>query len=378
MIPVSKLVAGSGTVSERLGVRRPRSSGWRPPIVFWNLTWNCNLKCVHCYINAVPGGRPGELSREEALSIAMQLVEARVPLVVLSGGEPLLRPDIWDVIEALEGVRVGLSSNGTLVTRKVAENLAAAGISYVGVSLDSADPRVHDKIRGVKGAFERALEGAINARDAGLDVGLRVTVMKGNMDDALGVLRIAEEHGFPRVAVYLVDSVGRARLDPGLLPSRDEVRRLVDKLAEEARRLAGKVEIILVRASFAGVYLALKAARGDEEKLRKMLTLIPEAGCGARSVSIYPDGTVRPCQFIEHVVLGSLRRARFAEIVNPENPRLRPFLEPWRLLRGPRCSRCRFKEYCGGGSRGRALAATGDFWGDDPLCFLNDDEIGVN
>ena len=358
MIPVSKLVAGSGTVSERLGVRRPRGTGWRPPIVFWNLTWNCNLKCVHCYINAVPGGRPGELGREEALRVARELVDAGVPLVVLSGGEPLLRPDFWDILSALEGVRVGLSTNGTLITRSVAEKLAASGVSYVGVSLDSANPEVHDKIRGVRGAFRRALEGALNARDAGLDVGLRVTVMRGNLGDAVGVLRIAEEHGFPRVAVYLVDSVGRARLDPGLLPSREEV--------------------ILVRAPFAGVYLALREARGDPERLKRLLVMIPEAGCGARSVSIYPDGTVRPCQFIEHVVLGNLRRERFLDIVSPGNPRLKPFLEPWRYLRGPRCSRCRFREYCGGGSRGRALAATGDFWGDDPLCFLSDEEIGVS
>lgn len=378
MIPVSKLVAGLGTVSERLGVRKPRGGGRRPPIVFWNLTWNCNLKCIHCYINAVPGGRPGELNREEALEVAGQLVEAGVPLVVLSGGEPLMRPDIWDIIEALDGVRVGLSSNGTLITKSVAERLVSAGVSYVGVSLDSAKPEVHDRIRGVRGAFRRALEGAVNARDAGLDVGLRVTVMRGNMGDALSVLRLAEEHGFPRVAIYLVDSVGRARLDPSLLPSPGEVRRLVDALAEEAKRLAGRVEVILVRAPFAGVYLALREARGDPERLGRLLSLVPEAGCGARSVSIYPDGTVRPCQFIEHVVLGSLRRERFEDIVSPRNPRLRPFLEPWRHLRGTRCSRCRFKEYCGGGSRGRALAATGDFWGDDPLCFLSDDEIGVN
>jgi len=378
LIPVSKLVAGSGTVSERLAVRRPRGGGRRPPIVFWNLTWNCNLRCVHCYINAVPGGRPGELGREEALSVARQLVEAGVPLVVLSGGEPLLRRDFWDIVGALDGVRVGLSSNGTLIGRSVAERLAAAGVAYVGVSIDSPDPAVHDRIRGVPGSFRRALEGALNALDAGLDVGLRVTVMKGNMGDALGVVRLAEEHGIPRVAVYLVDSVGRARLDPGLLPEPGEVRWLVDRLAEEARRLAGRVEIVLVRAPFAGVYLALREARSDPERLEKLLTLIPEAGCGARSVSIYPDGTVRPCQFIEHVVLGDLRREEFRRIIDPGNPRLRPFLEPWRHLRGPRCSRCRFREYCGGGSRGRALAVTGDFWGDDPLCFLDDEVVGVS
>ena len=373
MIPVSTLVAGKGTVSERLGVRR---RGGGKPIVFWNITWACNLRCVHCYINAGPTPGPGELGRDEALRVAKELIDYGVPMVVLSGGEPLIRRDFWDILGVLSGgTRVGVSTNGTLITRSTAKRLANYGVSYVGISLDSHRPEVHDSIRGVKGAFKAALRGALNAISEGLDVGFRITVMKGNLHDAIGVVRLAEEHGIPRVAVYLVDAVGRARRDKSLYPSPGEVRKLVERLTEEARRLAGRVEIILVRAPFAGVYLALNESRGDGERLRRLLSLVPEAGCGARSVSIYPDGTVRPCQFIENVVVGDLKREKVEDVLSPSNPRLRPFIEPWLYLRGPRCSRCRFKRVCGGGSRARAEALNGDFWGDDPLYFLPEEVI---
>ena len=376
MIPLSVIVSGRGTVSFRIkGVHNPRKpsrfSEELRPVVFWNITYKCNLKCIHCYIDAGPTSSRPELAMDEVLRVASEIRSLGIPLVVFTGGEPLVSPKFWKIAEYLSGgTRLALSSNGTLITRSVAARLKRLGFSYVGVSLDSVNPENHDKFRGARGAFKAAVRGIKALQEEGISTGLRITVYKGNLGEIPGFLELAYNLGIERVAVYLLDTVGRARAIKHLLPSPEEVKELVDTLIEEARKYSGLMEIVLVRANFAGVYLAKKLARTPEEE-KLILGMIKSQGdCGRRAISIYPDGSVKPCQFIDTVTIGNLRRQSLKEILSPTNEALKPFLEPYKYLRGPNCSTCPYKQYCGGGSRGRAEVFYGDFWGDDPLCFL--------
>ena len=378
MIPLSVMVNGRGTVSTRIKGRyhrgRPsRFTSLLRPVVFWNLTYRCNLRCEHCYIRAGPNVERPELSLEQALSVGRQIIEQGIPLVVFTGGEPLMSEKFWRLAEMFhrEGrPKTSVSTNGTLITPEVAERLRALGVQYVGVSLDSLDPETHDRFRGARGAWRRAVEGMRNSVAAGIPTGLRVTVTRWNLGEVPRMVDFAAELGLQRVSVYLLDTIGRAEGLLRDLPGPGELRGLVDMLMEKAREYDGVLEILLVRMNFAGVYLADRLSRTRREFLEYLELVGHQGDCGRKTISIYPDGTVRPCQFLEPIVVGDLRRQSLREILTPENPRLRPFMESHRHLRGPKCGSCPFRAVCGGGSRNRALAATGDFWGDDPACFI--------
>ncbi len=379
MIPVTVMVTGKATVSKRIkggyGLGKPsRFTSVLRPVVFWNITYRCNLRCKHCYISAMPDPGRFELPVEKVVDIAEQIAEHGIPLVVFSGGEPLLSKSFWAAAEKLAGYekpKLALSSNGTLITREVAKQLRRLGFTYIGVSIDSADPRRHDEFRGVRGAFEAAINGIRNAVAEGIDVGIRMTITRENVSEIESVLELAEKLGVRRVSIYVLDTVGRGREIVDLLPSPEQLRSFVDKLIELSKRYSNSLEILLVRANFAGIYIASRLARSRDEFLKYLELVEAQGDCGRKTVSIYPDGTVRPCQFLENIVIGDLRRQKLSEILSPDNPLLKPFLEVHKHLRGPRCSRCPFRRICGGGSRNRALVVNGDFWGDDPLCFID-------
>ena len=377
MIPVTVMVTGKGTVSTRLkghyGRGRPsRFTDVLRPVVFWNITYQCNLRCAHCYIRALAEKRPDELTTSEAVRVAKEIVELGSPLVIFSGGEPLLRRDLFDIAEVFRGTRTrpALSTNGTLIDEEMADRLKRYGFVYIGVSLDSTNPEWHDKFRGVKGAFEAAVRGIKASVEAGLPTGIRTTVTKDNVEDALKMLDLAEELGVQRISYYILDTVGRGVGLQDYLPSHEQLRYFADRLIKEAERREG-IEIEIVRANFLGIYIADKLASNKDEFMEYLAMLQGQGDCGRKTVSIYPAGDVHPCQFIDWVTLGNVREQSLREMLNPENPKLKPYLEVWRMLRGERCSRCPFRYICGGGSRSRARILTGDEWGDDPLCFIN-------
>ena len=379
VIPLSVMVTGRGTVSTRIKGRyhrgRPsRFTSLLRPVVFWNVTYKCNLRCEHCYIRAGPDVDRPELSLEQALDVGRQIIEQGIPLVVFTGGEPLLSEKFWRLAELFhrEGrPKTSVSTNGTLITRANAERLKRLGVMYVGVSLDSLDPERHDRFRGMRGAWRRAVEGMRNSVEAGLPTGLRVTVTRWNLDEVPRMIDFAASLGLQRVSVYLLDTIGRAEGLLKDLPRPGELRALIDRLIGKAREYDGVLEILLVRMNFAGIYLADRLSTTRREFLEYLELLGHQGDCGRKTISIYPDGTVRPCQFLEHIVVGDLRRQSLREILSTSNWRLRPFMETHKHLRGPKCSSCPFRQVCGGGSRNRALTATGDFWGDDPACFID-------
>jgi radical SAM protein with 4Fe4S-binding SPASM domain len=377
MIPVSVMVAGEGTVSFRIkgryGKHRPSSfAGPLRPIVVWNITWRCNLRCKHCYIDAMPKARLRELGTEQMLGIVDQVAEIRSPLLIVSGGEPLLREDFYSIMKyaAGKGLRLALSTNGTLITEEVAEKLRETGFVYIGVSIDSHEPRWHDEFRGVKGAFNAAIQGLRNAMNAGIPVGLRTVITRFNATHVPQVVELAVRLGVPRIALYHLEPIGRGAGLSSWLPSPEQYAWLMDRLIELARRYAGVIEIETVTAPFDGIYIADKVAGSREDFYRLLEVVKAQGGCGRKIVSIYPDGEVHPCQFIPSISLGNAARSRLSTILREDNPLLRPFIYTHAYLRGPRCSKCPFKEYCQGGSRMRAWAATGDLFGDDPYCSL--------
>jgi len=376
LIPVSVMVTGKATVSRIIkgeyGKGKPsRFTEVLRPIVFWNMTYQCNLHCLHCYIKAMGKQSPGELDTAEAQHLLKQMAAMKIPLVLFSGGEPLVRKDFWEIVRAVKGSplpRLALSTNGTLIDENTAVKLKEHGFVYIGISIDSIRPEWHDEFRGVKGAFEAAVRGIENSVAVGLKVGIRTTLTRHNIEEIPDILAWCVENRVERVSLYLLDTVGRGEEIADWLPTREQLLWLANTLVEEAKKYAGKLEIQLVRSNFMGILIADMLSKTPEDFKQYLEMLEAQGDCGRKSVSIYPDGSVKPCQFVGWESIGNVRKAPLNTIVSFDNPKLKPYLEVHRHLRGSRCGKCPFRRICGGGSRSRARVLTGDPWGDDPLC----------
>jgi len=251
-----------------------------------------------------------------------------------------------------------------LITPEVAKRLKEVGVVYVGVSLDSISAEFHDRFRGVQGSFAAALAGIKNAIEAGLDVGLRFVVTAKNIHEVGEYVDFAASLGVRRITFYHLSAAGRAqKLSEDWWYTPEQYKRFIETLIAKARQYAGKLEIETTLAPYDGIYIALTVGHGDVKYLEFVEST---GGCGRKIVSIYPNGDVYPCQFIDFYKLGNVREKRLRDILRPEA--LEPFVNTDRYLRGPKCSACRFKRYCKGGDRARAYYLTGDMSGDDPLC----------
>ena len=379
MINISNLVVGSGTVSLSIKghdyVRGDREfTDISRPLIFWNITYRCNLKCIHCYINAIQGLSRDELTTEEALRVVDDAHELRTPLLIISGGEPLIREDITEIMRRASdyGIKVSLSTNGTLITRDWAAKLKELNVQYVGISIDSPIPEVHDKIRGVLGAWDLAIRGIKNVMEVGIPVGIRTTVTKLNIDHAPEVVELAHKLGISRVAFYHLVPSGRGRGVINLLPSPDQLLRFLIRLMDMARKYPD-VEILTVDNPADGVVAALLASNDEGEFMSKLRLVSRMGACsaGRKVMSIYPNGDVYPCQFFNDRPMGNVRRERLTEIW------LRPKVNTELVIRlrernygGSPCMRCPYLKYCGG-CRVRAEVLNGDAWSMDPICTMN-------
>ena len=378
---------GKGTVSEALKYRH-RSvqdipSGFiafshiRRPVVFWNTTWKCNLRCVHCYLSASPLPEwEDELSFEEVEAFIDDLADMRVPLLMLTGGEPLMRKDFWDIASYAHdrGLRTALSTNGTLIDEEVAQHLKECHIEYVGISLDGANERTHDDFRKQPGSFRRAMEGLKNCISAGLKTGIRITVTRQNYREIGALLDIAVSLGVPRFCVYWLVPSGRGKDIYEQQLSCEEALNILDFLYRKAIELGDKIEILTVDAPQDAVFLMQKMKEnGLKDEYESALKLIEFTGdtcsAGERVANVDPAGNVYPCQFaqIPSLKIGNIRERRFSEIWNDDsNKVLNAFRNKQKNLKGA-CGACEFKNICGG-CRVRALSAFGDIWAEDPLC----------
>lgn len=391
MIGISKLYCGTVEPSDAL--RYGRQSAQLPshllqfsedkrPVVVWNVTQRCNLRCVHCYAHAKNQHFDNELSTEEGRLLIDDLAAFGVPVLLFSGGEPLIRPDLPELAAyAVEhGMRAVISTNGTLIDPAMARNLKQIGLSYVGISVDGTEA-INDRFRGVAGAYRKAIEGIRNCREAGIKVGLRFTINRFNAGEIPAIFELLEAEQVPRVCFYHLVYAGRGsnlvKDDLSHEETRAAVDLILDRTADLHQRGLDK-EVLTVDNHADGPYLYLRLLRENPERAAQVLELLRmnegnNSGRGIGCVSW--DGEVYADQFWRHHSFGNVRRTPFSRIwTQPEDPLLAQLKEKKKWVTG-RCATCRWLDVCGGNFRVRAEALTGDVWAPDPACYLTDEEI---
>jgi Fe-coproporphyrin III synthase len=377
MIGCTNLILGTTSVDfsrpTKVG-RRLHYAGNHGPVIVWSVTKKCNLACSHCYIDAADAAASDELTTDEAHKLIDDAATLHPAVVLFSGGEPLIRGDTVELCAyaVSKGLRVGLSTNGTLITRDYARRIAEAGVSYVGVSIDGVEG-THDTFRNERGAFRKALEGLKNARDAGIKTGIRFTVNRHNISDLPAVTDLLIRHQIPRFCLYHLVYAGRASAEMDIT---NEMRiELMDYLIQRTKTLADHgIEVLTTDNHADGIYILNNVESADKGAVMSLLTAHGGCSAGQKIVNIDPNGNVRPCQFWEGVV-GNVRHRRLSTIWNSQNELLSTLRDKKSRLRG-RCSTCHYVEVCGG-CRVRA-SSIGDLWGADPSCYLSNEMIRGN
>jgi 12,18-didecarboxysiroheme deacetylase len=391
MIGISKLYCGTvessdalryGGMSSKLPPHLLQFSSDKRPVVVWNVTRRCNLKCIHCYANAKDTSVAGELSLKEGQHLIDDLAGFGVPVILFSGGEPLIRKDLPEMAAYAvnKGMRAVVSTNGTRITPQIAQNLKDIGLSYVGISLDGMEA-MNDRFRGVQGAFVSALKGIENCKNAGIRVGLRFTINKQNTNQIPEIFKLIEDMDIPRVCFYHLVYAGRGSELVKEDLSHEETRKTVDLIMDLTRRLHDRkhpVEVLTVANHADGPYLYMRLRRENPERAREVLELLKMnqgnmSGIGIGCISW--DGEVYADQFWRHYSFGNVRNRPFSEIwTDTSDPLMKKLKEKKKHAKG-RCARCRWLDICAGNFRVRSEAVTGDVWAPDPACYLTDEEI---
>jgi Fe-coproporphyrin III synthase len=391
MIGISKLYCGTvepsdalryGRMSAKLPSHLLQFSNDKRPVVVWNMTRQCNLKCIHCYAHAKNIDSERDLSLSEGKDLIDDLSGFGVPVILFSGGEPLVRKDLPELAAyaVKKGMRAVLSTNGTLITPQVAQRLKDIGLSYVGISLDGMEA-VNDRFRGVQGAFVSALKGIENCRNAGMRIGLRFTINKQNAHQIPEIFNLLEEMDIPRVCFYHLVYAGRGSELIKEDLSHEETRKAVDLIMDQTRELYNRnhpKEVLTVDNHADGPYLYMRLLRENPDRAREVLELLEmnegnSSGIGIGCVGW--DGEVYADQFWRHYSFGNVKNRPFSEIwTDTSDPLMRQLKEKKKYAKG-RCAACRWLDICAGNFRVRSEAVTGDVWAPDPACYLTDEEI---
>ncbi|MGO9175856.1 MAG: radical SAM protein, partial [Desulfobaccales bacterium] len=288
MVGVSKLYCGAveagdllryqGRQAQELPSHLLQFSADKKPVVVWNVTRRCNLKCLHCYAQATAGPAQDELSHQAALDLLRDLKDFGAPVVLFSGGEPLLRPDLFELVDraVAHGMRAVISTNGTLISRDLAWRLKDLGLSYVGISLDGA-AAVHDRFRGESGSFAAAMAGVRHCREMGLKVGLRFTVSRLNYREVPAIFDLVEEYQLPRICFYHLVYAGRGAKLVAEALSHPQTRELLDLICARTRQIfdSGRAaEVLTVDNHADGPYIYLKLLKEDPRRAAEVLELL--------------------------------------------------------------------------------------------------------
>jgi radical SAM protein with 4Fe4S-binding SPASM domain len=341
-----------------LAAEREPSQAFLPHVVAWNLTRRCNLSCTHCYISAGPfQSAEGELSHDECRRVVDELVALNPsPLLILSGGEPLVREDLPELAAyaSRRGATVVVGTNGTTLSEARVALLKGAGVSGVAVSVDSLEHERHDLFRGGLRALERTVEALSRLREARLDFVVQTTATPGNAGEVPALVDWAAEQGAVCFNLYFLVPTGRGS---GLMDlAAERIEDLLGMLAEAERRYRGTM---MVRAKCAPHFMRHVHQATPDSPLLGYRTRCP---CGIDYCRITPDGKLTPCPYMPSVA-GDLRRRSFAEIWQDS-----PLFGALRRRElGGRCGRCEYRLVCGG-CRARALATSGDYLAEDPSC----------
>jgi len=389
MISITKLLCDSDyygdTLRYSLGSRGQvhGAAQGHGPVVVWNCTRTCNLSCIHCYSNSESKKYEGELTTREALRFIDDLAEFRVPVILFSGGEPLLRNDLMELVAYAKekGIRPTISTNGTLLSPQNILALKNLGVGYIGVSLDGIGEN-NDRFRGWQGAYDSALEGIRNCIEVDQRVGLRFTINRHNFKEINDILDLIEKENIPRVCFYHLVYSGRGSKMIDEDTTRVESRAALDLIIERTRdfhRRGLQKEILTVDNHADGIYIYLKLKEKEPERARKVLELLELNGGNRTGIAIGAVdwyGNVHPDQFTQNHTFGNVRERKFGEIwTDNSKPVLAGLKDRKKLLKG-RCASCMWLNLCNGNFRARAEAVSGDFWESDPACYLTDEEIG--
>ncbi len=342
------------------------TNNYQPRLVAWEVTRSCNLNCVHCRASSEKGPYEGELDRAKAMKVLDQIALAGRPIIILSGGEPLLRRDIFDLAShgTSLGLRMVMATNGTLLTSNIAEDIKASGIKRVSISLDGADAEAHDRFRNVPGAFDSALRGIEILKAAGIEFQINTTVTRHNAGRIDKILKMAVGLGAAAHHIFLLVPTGRAR---------DMVNEEIDSLEYERilhwfYDMRDKVPLHLKATCAPHYYRILRQEarrRGESMDIETYGLDAVTRGClaGTSFCFISHDGIVQPCGYLE-LACGDLKTSSFDSIWKDSDVFNR--LRDLSLYKG-KCGKCEYQDFCGG-CRARAYEATGEYLAEEPLC----------
>ena len=374
-----------GTMPEPRSANTKAATG---PVVIWNLIRRCNLTCKHCYALSADHDYAGELSTDEVGTVMDDLKAFKVPVLILSGGEPLMRPDLFEIAARAKAMRfyAGLSTNGTLIDGPTADRIAAAQFDYVGISLDGLR-ETHDKFRRLQGAFERSLAAVRLLRARGVKVGLRFTMTAMNSHDLPALLQLMRDEQVNKFYFSHLNYAGRGNIHRAKDAQFAATRHALDLLFERAwcAALDGLDEEYVTGNNDAdGPYLLhwLRRRHPDlharwHQPLRRHLAAWGGNSSGVNVANIDNLGNVHPDTMWWHHTLGNVRERPFSAIWADTRDALMAGLKSQPRPVTGRCAACSQLDICGGNTRVRAQQTTGDPWAEDPGCFLDDDEIGL-
>jgi len=382
MINCTRLLCAKPGFYDEIRYKKGKPADTNRPIVVWNSTKSCNLKCVHCYFDARREKDKNELTTEQARLMIDDLVDFGAPVLLFSGGEPLMRQDLFTLgsYAVNKGLRTAISTNGTLITKEAAKKIKDAGFSYVGISLDGLKA-VNDKFRCQDGAFEKTLEGIRNCIACGVRAGLRFTINRHNFMDVSGIFDLIEKEGIKRACFYHLVYSGRgsAMVKDDLTAA--QARDTMDLIFERTKRLCAKdmdAEVLTVDNHADGVYLYLRLKDKDDKQAREVMDLLKINGGNKSGIGIADVdnlGNVHADQFWRHYSFGNVLERKFSEIWSDETNELMKNLRNRLTLLKGKCGRCAFKDICAGNFRVRAEAVYDDVWQEDPACYLTEKEI---
>jgi radical SAM protein with 4Fe4S-binding SPASM domain len=379
MINVSRLYFDKQGISDAL--RYPEKRDVKP-IVVYNCTPRCNLRCIHCYSSSDRSGHAAQLTTEQARRLIDQIADFGCPVLLFSGGEPLLREDLFELMAYArdKGLRTVLSTNGTLLTDETAHMLAELNLSYAGISLDGPE-KIHNRFRATDGAFGATMAGIGNCIKHGIRTGLRFTMTGQNVDQIPEIFRIAAENGIRRICFYHLIRTGRAEGLSECMPTPEQTRAAVDTIIDltgQAIRQEKLEEVLTVGNHADGPYLLMRMQHENHPNFDGTSELLRRATgnrIGQNIASINWDGQVFPDQFWRNYTLGNVTQTPFGVIWQNENDPVMNILRHKDEYKDPKCARCKWFVYCKGNFR--SLSGKPDLadWRNEPPCYLTEEEI---